>query len=219
VGKTAIVRDVVHASDGNASAYINCKTLEPWSMERLVADALKQLRSKREKGLFKVKPWETTAKTGNPEPAEDMSNPQDTQLLRSQPRRAAKVTVATLPTASSFKSSLDQPELGSSSQSPILSFGRGLQRLSKPVILIVDHAERLPDNALAELLLLPKVMAVRLRIVLISRYAILMGMRLDALASPEKSSATLANSIGGLTLLFPPYQDSAAIKEVWPNWM
>lgn len=215
VGKTTVVRDVVHALDVNA-AYINCMTLEPFSMERLVADVMKQLRCKRKRGVLLVEPRETIPNVAHSAPPEDISNPKDTQVLRSQPQRAAKVAVVTpsLPTASFKETSLDQPELGSSLDSPVVSLGRSLQGLSKTAILIVDHAERLPDNGLAELLLLPKVMSVRLRIVILSRFSILMGMRIDALASPEKSSSTVATSVGGLTVSFPAYQDSAAIKEI-----
>ncbi len=224
-GKTSIVRDVLYALEGNA-ATINCQTLEPASMERLVADALKQLlRRKRKlvnadveqvpKDLMPQK--SETRPAVDPPPTKTSSLTDDIQH-RLQPQRAAKLTAPNPLTPIVLRKSIVDDPVEASSHSAVVAFGRSLRRLSRMAVLVLDHAERLPQNGLAELLLLPKVMRLSLRIVLISRYAILKGMRLDTLASPEKSSATLTTSVGGSTILFPAYQESAVIKNVSDLW-
>lgn len=116
------------------------------------------------------------------------------------------------------------------SHSAVAAFGRSLQRFfgvgsQRAAVLVVDHAERLltwsarktaneKTNFLAELLLLPKFMRLNLTIVVVSRYSLLYGTRLDNIAAPEKSAATLAGSVGGLTIQFPAYKDQKVIQEV-----
>jgi Cdc6-like AAA superfamily ATPase len=120
------------------------------------------------------------------------------------------------------------------SHSAVVAFGRSLQRYfgvgsqqreRRAAILVLDGAERLltlsarkktseKANCLAELLLLPKVMRLNLTIVVISRYVLLYGTRLDNIASPYKSTATLSGSVGGLTIQFPAYKDHQVMKKV-----
>lgn len=116
------------------------------------------------------------------------------------------------------------------SHSAVVAFGRSLQRYfgggcQRAAVLVLDHAERLltlsarkkssdKANCLAELLLLPKVMRLNLTIVVVSRYSLLYGTRLDNIASSEKSTATLAGSVGGLTIQFPAYKDHQVMKKV-----
>jgi Cdc6-like AAA superfamily ATPase len=116
------------------------------------------------------------------------------------------------------------------SHSAVVAFGRSLQRYfgggsQRAAVLVLDDAERLltlsarkktsdKANCLAELLLLPKVMRLNLTIVVISRYSLLYGTRLDNIASPDKSTATLSGSVGGLTIQFPAYKDHQVMKKV-----
>ena len=115
------------------------------------------------------------------------------------------------------------------SQSVVASFGRSLKRYfgagGSAAVLVLDDAERLltisapkntdgKANCLAELMLLPKVMRLNLTIVVISRYALLYGTRLDNIASLEKSFATLLGSVAGLTIQFPAYKEQQVMKKV-----
>lgn len=117
-----------------------------------------------------------------------------------------------------------------SSHSAVVAFGRSLQQHFGPgsgrsAVLILDHAERLlrlsarkkaneKSNCLAELLLLPKVMQLNLTIVLISQYSLLHHTRLDNLASAEKSTPSLLESTGGLTIQFPTYSSKDEFVQV-----
>ena len=121
------------------------------------------------------------------------------------------------------------------SHSAIVAFGRSMSRHFGPgsgraAVLVLDHAERLltlsprkhqqhhqhqrtaasgdKSNCLAELLLLPKVMRLNLTIVVISRYSLLQHVRLDNLASAEKSTLSLAGGVAGLTIQFPAYNNT-----------
>lgn len=113
--------------------------------------------------------------------------------------------------------------------SAIMAFGRILQPIFgegslRAGILVLDHGERLlsfsarkrqyeKTNCLAELLLLPKVMNLNLTIVVISRYSILAGTRLNNLASIDKSSSTISR-IGWVTITFPAYRGDQTLKQV-----
>lgn len=158
---------------------------------------------------------------------------------RLQPRRAAKEETSGL---KHVLADVDAPKFNGiqgndnkksstveTSHSPVLSFGRSLKRLygegsNQAAILVIDNAERLlslsakkkpneKTNCLAELLLLPKVARLNLRIIIISRYSILEGTKLNNLSTSSKASSSLS-SAGIATVQFPAYSGNGVFKTV-----
>ena len=282
-GKTSIVKDVLQMLQAEnttlnggttsrptlRSAYINCVTLEPSSMERLVADAYKQLkpttdyssrcrerRARQRRHVTSIVPHSSTSQSTAGKSPKNSSETGNVMIstnkisvggdfmaenqTRLQPRRAAKVVVPSSSATSKKRkansskvtAARDEPmdDVVETSHSTMAAFGRSLHRFfgagsQRAAVLVIDNAERLltlsarkaaheKTNCLAELLLLPKVMRLNLTIVLISRYSLLYGTRLDNIASPEKSAATLAGSVGGLTIQFPAYKDHQVMQNV-----
>jgi hypothetical protein len=239
-GKTSITRDLVQSLSSSprvGSAYIDCATMEPSSIEALVESAYRQIartfKVKKERRTKKKKKRSKTLKSKSPmaqiarssqeadydeaaeaameervERARALQNQPDEKAVEyaevsdAWPRRSSRQF--TEPARVSKKSSMpDNNRDGRTktdassyiSHGAPLAFGRSLEPFigregDGYAFLVLDHAERLmalapnktssqhnKTNYLAQLLLLPKVMGLKLAVVVISQGSLLMNSR------------------------------------------